>query len=118
MYQLVGGGYRCNSKIGGDFRIGVRNDYKGFGYGRMSVEYAYSRLADEGYIYGETMITIKRIPSLMLHFSLGFIPQYNMKFVTYKDNLKYINFVQRIRLTYLLHKYYNQYKQGLKLKYL
>lgn len=105
------GGYKDNLAIGGDFRIGVRNAYKGKGYGRMCVEYAYSKLAEEGYKIGETIITSKRIPSIMLHLSLGFYPCYNMKYVTYKHNLKYINLIQRIRLNLHLYKCYNEYKK-------
>lgn len=118
MPQLAGGGYKCNSKIGGDFRIGVRNEFKGKGYGRMCVEYAYSQLAAEGFELGESVITIKRKPSVMLHFSLGFVPQYKMKYVTHKSNLKYINLIQRLRLTYRLSKYYHQYKKRLSYLYL
>ncbi len=112
------GGYKANSIIGGDFRIGVKNEFKKRGLGRMCVEYAFSRLAEEGYKFGESVITIKRVPSLMLHFSLGFVPRYNMKYVTYRDNLKYINIIQRIRLTIMLHKYYKQYRNNLKKKFL
>lgn len=112
------GGYRQNSKVGGDFRIGVKSEFQGCGLGRMCVEYAYARLADEGYKFGESIITIKRIPSLMLHFSLGFVPRYDTKYVTHKDNLKNINIIQRIRLTILLYKYYSKYLKGLKNKYL
>ena len=84
----------------------------------MCVEYAYSRLAEQGFRLGESIITIKRIPSLLLHFSLGFEPRYDMRYVTYKNNLKNINLIQRIRLTYLLYKYHNNYKIKLKKSFL
>lgn len=112
------GGYKSNPKVGGDYRIGVHNNYKGNGLGRMCVEYEYSRLADQGFRLGESIITIKRVPSLLLHFSLGFEPRYDMRYVTYKNNLKYINFIQRIRLTYLLYKHHKQYKNKLKKSFL
>lgn len=112
------GGYKSNPKVGGGYRIGVHNNYKGNGLGRMCVEYAYSRLADQGFRLGESIITIKRVPSLLLHFSLGFEPRYDMRYVTYKNNLKYINFIQRIRLTYLLYKHHKQYKNKLKKSFL
>lgn len=112
------GEYKANPKIGGDFRIGVKNEFKGNGIGRLCIEYAYSQLANEGYKFGESVISIKRVQSLMLHFSLGFIPRYNMKYVTYKDKLKYINYIQRIRLTYVLHKYYKQYEKKVKHSYI
>lgn len=108
------GEYKSNPKVGGAYRLGVHNNYKGNGLGRMCLEYAYSRLADQGFRLGESIVTIKRIPSLLLHFSLGFEPRYDMRYVTYKDNLKYINFIQRLRLTYQLHKYHQQYKNKLK----
>lgn len=108
------GTYRENSNVGGDYRIGVHNNYKGNGLGRMCVEYAFSRLAEQGIRLGESIITIKRVPSLLLHFSLGFEPRYDMRNVTFKKNLKNRGFVQQIRLTYLLYKYHNIYKNKLK----
>lgn len=108
------GTYRDNSNVGGDYRIGVHNNFKGNGLGRMCVEYAFSRLAEQGIRLGESIITIKRVPSLLLHFSLGFEPQYDVRYVSFKKNLKHIGFVQRVRLTYLLYKYHNIYKKKLK----
>ena len=111
------GGYKRNPKVGGDYRIGVRNDYKGNGIGRMCVEYAYSRLAEQGFRIGESVIEIKRTPSLLMHFSLGFEPQYDMRYVTFRSpkNIKYyIKFIQRMRVKYFLHKYNKQYKNKLK----
>ena len=108
------GGFKANPNVGGDYRIGVRNEYQGNGLGTMCVEFAYSRLAEQGYRLGESIITIKRSRSILLHFSLGFEPQFDMRYVTYKDNLKNINFIQKIRLIILLRKYYNQHKLILK----
>lgn len=104
------GGVKGEPSVGGEFRIGVRNEFKGCGFGRMCVEYAFSRLQEEGYKLGESIITIKRVPSLMLHFSLGFMPRYNMKYVSIRSNLKNINSIQRVRLTFRLFKYYCVYK--------
>lgn len=109
--------FKDNPKVGGDYRIGVHNNYKGNGLGRMCVEYAYSRLAEQGIRLGESIITIKRVPSLLLHFSIGFEPQYDMRYVSFKKNLRYINFIQRIRLTYLLYKYYNIHRKKLKMSF-
>lgn len=114
----VSWGYRQKPKVGGDFRIGVKSEFQGCGLGRMCVEYAYARLADEGYKLGESVITVKRVPSLMLHFSLGFEPRYNMRYVSYKGNLKNINLIQRVRLTFSLYAYYQKYKKCLKRKFL
>lgn len=111
------GRYKRNPKVGGDFRIGVHNNYKGNGLGRMCVEYAFSRLAEEGIRLGESIITIKRVPSLLLHFSLGFEPQYDTRFtiLSTKRNLKYyLYYIQRKRISHLLLKYNKQYKNKLK----
>ena len=108
------GTYKSNLKVGGAYRLGVHNGLKGKGIGRMCLVYAYSKLSDEGFKLGESIVTIKRIPSLLLHFSLGFEPQYDMRYVSFKENLRYINFIQRIRLTYMLYKYHKQYKRKLK----
>ena len=116
MLQLVGG-YKQNNKVGGDYRIGVHNDYKGNGIGRMCVEYAFSRLAEQGFRIGESIIEIKRIPSLLLHFSLGFEPQYDMRFTALntKRNINYyLRFIQRKRISGLLCKYHQLYKKKLK----
>ena len=112
------GGYKANPFVGGDYRIGVHNDSKGNGLGRMCVVYAFSRLAEQGFRLGESIITIKRVPSLLLHFSLGFEPRYNMKYVTCNTFFKYTSIVQRLRLTLLLYKYNKQYKKRLKQSYL
>lgn len=112
------GGYRLNPKVGGDYRIGVHNTYKGNGWGRMCVVYAFSRLEEQGFRLGESIITIKRVPSLLLHFSLGFEPRYNMRYVTCNTFFKYTSFVQRFRLMFLLYKYNKQHKIRLKQSYL
>ena len=54
----------------------------------------------------------------MLHFSLGFMPRYNMKYVSFRSNLKNINSIQRVRLTFRLFKYYCVYKIKLKESFL
>jgi len=108
------GGVKNKSKIGGDFRVCVRNEFKGKGIGRMCIEFACSRLSDEGYKFIESIITSKRVPSIMLHFSLGLKPRFNMNYTAFNSNLKNINFIQRIRLTLLLYKYYRLYKVRLK----
>ena len=113
-----GGGYKLNPIVGGDYRIGVHNNYKGNGLGRMCVVYAFSRLEEQGFRLGESIITIKRVPSLLLHFSLGFEPRYNMRYVTCNTFFKYTSIVQRLRLTVLLYKYNKQYKKKLKQSYL
>lgn len=108
------GVFKDNPKVGGAYRLGVQNNFKGNGFGRMCLEYAYSRLSEQGINLGESLVTIQRVPSLMLHFSLGFEPRYNVRYVSYKKNLRHIDLVQRIRLTYLLYKYHHIYQNKLK----
>ena len=73
--------YRKNRNIGGDFKLGVVKDCQGKGYGNLCVLYAFSKLKSMGIQFGESAIRIKRIKSLYLHFSLGFRPQYNVKYL-------------------------------------
>ena len=111
------GGYLNKPKVGGDYRIGVINEYKRRGIGRMCVEYAYSQLSNEGFRLGESLIMVKRIPSLNLHFSLGFIPRYDTRYVTYNLEIKNTSFTQRILLTLRLHHVYHSYLRQLKNSY-
>lgn len=72
--------YVSNEKVGGDFKIGVKNKFQGKGLGRLVILYAFSRLKERGLEVGESSIFIKRSTSLYLHFKLGFRPQYNPKY--------------------------------------
>jgi GNAT superfamily N-acetyltransferase len=93
--------YITNPKVGGDFRIGVTQSSQGKGYGRLCILFAFSQLAAMGVKYGESAILFKRKESLYLHYSLGFKPQPNLRFVanrTVEKKIKNLNFILKFRL--------------------
>ena len=109
--------YKDNSNVGGDFKLGVLKEYHNQGLGRIIILYAFSELARKGIKYGESIIEFKRKPSLHLHYSLGFYPEYDFRALAYKSNkvnkLKQYNFI----LKYLLHRNYRRYLCEQKLNY-
>ena len=96
------GVYSSNPSYVGLFRIAVKNDFKGKHYGHAIVLYALSYLQSRRYKYCEDIVSSKRIPSLMLHMSLGFVPLYLFKKACYTHNQKNENLIQKIRLRYHL----------------
>lgn len=66
---------------------------------------------------GESVIQFKRKPSLYLHYSLGFYPEYDLNSLAYKSNKankwKNFNFV----LKYLLYRNYKSYLKKQKTYY-
>ena len=111
LFQEIGGGkivatvsiglYKANPKVGGDFRIGVTKAAQGKGYGRLCILFAFSQLAAMGIKYGESAIMFKRKESLYIHYSLGFRPQTNLRYVANKSagkKVKNLNFILKFRL--------------------
>ena len=95
------GRYKQNLDIGGDFRIGVTKSAQGHGYGRLCILYGFSKLAAKGIKNGESAIAFKRKESLQLHYSLGFRPQYDIRYLAEKNGrpwLKNLNFILKYRL--------------------
>ncbi len=108
--------YKANPNIGGDFRIGVTQSAQGKGYGRLCILFAFSQLAAMGVKYGESAISFKRKESLYLHYSLGFKPQTNLRYVANKTadkKIKNLNFI----LKYRLWKSYRNYLRKERLKF-
>lgn len=103
------GQYKDHPTAGGVSTIGVSKKYQNKGIGQLIILYGYAKLNERGLKYGESIIASKRIASLMAHFKLGFIPQYNMKCISYKGALKNINLIQKYRLKKRLRKLYGRY---------
>jgi GNAT superfamily N-acetyltransferase len=94
------GEYKQNPTVGGDFRVGVTHKYQRKGYGRLCVLFAFSKLSSRGLKSGESAIALKRRESLHLHYSLGFRPQTNCKYLACKNSnwrVKNLNFILKIR---------------------
>lgn len=92
------GTYKDNEKVGGIFRIGCKNKFWGNHYGNAIVLYALSQLQARGFKLCEDVVSAKREVSLQMHMTLGFEPQFDWHYVTFKKNLKNVNFIQKIRL--------------------
>lgn len=107
------GKYKDNCNVGGAFRLAVRKKFKNAGIGKVIITYAYAKLKERNIIYGESLIASKRTASIMAHFKLGFIPQYNMKYISYKKSQKNVNFIQKFRLRKRLRSLYKNYLQNL-----
>ena len=109
--------YKDNPNVGGGFKMGVLREYHNKGIGRLIILYAYSELSRMGVRMGESVIQFKRKPSLYLHYSLGFYPEYDLNSLAYKSNKankwKNFNFV----LKYLLYRNYKSYLKKQKTYY-
>ena len=105
--------YKANPSIGGDFRIGVIKGEQNKGYGRLCILYAFSKLASMGIKNGESAIAFKRKESLNLHFSLGFRPQYNARYLAEQHphvRMKNLNIILNVRLYLSYHRFLRREK--------
>lgn len=101
------GQYKSDKDVGGDARISVIKEYQGKGLGKYIILYGYNKLKEKGIIVGETMISIKRKPSIFAHFSCGFVPFTDLSKCQYKDNAF---FIYRIWANYNLKKMYKEHR--------
>ena len=69
--------YRKNPNYGGDARIAILPSEQGHGLGLFAINYAFHYLKKQGINYGETIISIKRTQSIILHLKCGFRPQFD-----------------------------------------
>ena len=68
--------YRKNSNYGGDARIAILPSEQGNGLGLFAINYGFHYLKKQGINYGETIISVKRTQSIILHLKCGFRPQF------------------------------------------
>ncbi len=83
------GTYKTNNKIGGDARIAIRKEYQGRGLGKFVIAYGYSELFKQGIKYGESVISIPRSKSILLHFQCGFFPQLQKRHFIFSSQKRY-----------------------------
>jgi GNAT superfamily N-acetyltransferase len=112
------GGYKENIQIGGVCRIAVKKAYQGRGIEKLLILYGYAKLKERGIKYGESLIASKRNVSMMAHFGLGFKPQYDMKYISYKGALKNVNSIQKYRLRKRLQNNYKKYLENFNNNYI
>lgn len=74
---ITTGRYIKNPSIGGDARIAVLPSEQGKGLGLFIINYAFHYLRDLGIDNAESVITLKRIQSILLHLKCGFHPQFD-----------------------------------------
>lgn len=101
--------YRENKKVGGAYRLAVSNELKNKGIGKLLMILPLSYLKEQGIKLAESIIASKRIQSCFVHFELGFFPQLNAKYFSYKGALKNINTLQSLRLKFRALNYYWKY---------
>ena len=85
------GPYKNNRQVGGDARISVRKSHQGHGLGKYVILYGFHKLREQGISQGETMISVKRTPSIYAHFFCGFRPETDLRKCQYKDHAFYGN---------------------------
>lgn len=66
------GRYKKNHDVGGDARLAVLPTEQGNGLGLFAINYAFHYLKTLGLNQGETVITLKREQSIVLHINCGF----------------------------------------------
>lgn len=105
------GVYKGKEHIGGIFRIAILKNYQGHGLGKLMLLYGYHQLRERGINYGESIITLKRESSIMLHYSCGFKAQHNMRYISYKGILDNINLIQKLRIKLKLKRMYKIFRR-------
>ena len=93
--------------MGGDARIAVRGEFQRQGLGRFIILYGFHKLKEQGIMLAETMITVKRKLSIVLHFQCGFKLQKDASEWKYKD---YSFFINRIIANHRVEKMLDEYE--------
>ncbi len=83
------GSFKSNQKIGSGCRFAVHPYYQGKGLGKYLYLLILHYLKKEGYNYFESTMAIKRETSFFVKFKLGFYPQFNRKYVQYKEQRRF-----------------------------
>ncbi len=88
--SITCGTYKSNDKIACCSRIAIKSNYKGRGLGKYIICYGYTKLRDRGINYGQSIIMVKRIKSILIHFDCGFIPQFKKKYKVFNNQKRFI----------------------------
>lgn len=97
------GSYKTNPNVGGDARIAVKRNYQGLGLGKYLILLGFHRLREMGIRNGESIISIKREKSILLHFHCCFVPQFNRNYIHYQKQKRFllIRWLVNFKLKYL-----------------
>lgn len=110
------GRYKNNPEVGGDARIAVSKNYQGRGLGKFVIAYGYTKLREQGVRLGESIISVPRKQSILLHYQCGFFPQYNKKYFQYSVQKRY--WFVHYRVNKELKKLYKEYISSLSEKFI
>lgn len=107
---VITGLYRNNPQYGGCARLAILPSEQGNGLGVFVINYASYYLYNQGIRLGETIITLKRKQSLLLHFKLGFKPQFSRNKINFdiQKRMWPARMIARLKV-------YNLYEKYLKL---
>ncbi len=108
--------FRNNPKIASGCRFAVHPNYQGKGLGKYLYLLILHYLNKEGYDYFESTMAIKRETSFIVKFKLGFYPQFNRKYVQFKEQRRF--FITRLAANYRLYSLWRQHKKSQNQKYL
>lgn len=110
------GRYKANNLVGGDARIAVKNDFQNKGLGKVLVLYGFYKLKEQGIKFGESVITIKRTASILLHYKCGFYPSLSKEHTVFQSQRRYlfIRAIIWIRLRFLFIMHMNKLSKSIK----
>lgn len=110
------GPYRDNPQVGGDARIAVLRSHQGRGLGGALIRHGFDLLRRQGIRNGESIITITRERSILLHFQCGFRPQFSARYHQYRKQKRLS--VVRLLVALRLHGLYRRYLRELSSRFL
>lgn len=107
--------FKNNPKIASGCRFAVHPDYQGKGLGKYLYLLILHYLKKEGYDIFESTMAIKRETSFIVKFKIGFYPQFNRKYVQFKEQRRF--FTTRLAANYRLYTLWRQHKKLQNQKY-
>ncbi len=114
--SVTAASYKSNQKIGGGCKFAVHPDYQGRGLGKYLYLLILHYLKNEGYNYFESTMAIKRKTSFIIKFKLGFYPQFNRKYVQFKEQRRF--FTTRLAANFHLYTLWRRHTKLRNQKYL
>lgn len=108
--------FKSNPAIASGCRFAVLQDYRGKRLGQFLYLLILHELRKEGFSLFESTMAITRETSFILKFKLGFYPQFNRKYVQFKEQQRF--FVVRWLANYRLYTLWRKHRLLVNQKYL